>query len=130
MLHFNGYSYCSCFYIFSSEYNGEYMNIVGMLVSNPNFFNWHTSEEVNSVVAILECLSSKIKQYVEIYGPLIHSCLEERFNAKQTVFVLQNGSLRLTGKAHQLDEDILQIIGCMDLIKSVLLTDEFKDMDG
>lgn len=102
-----------------------------VITKNKCFTKWTTEDERRITIELVTKTCSFIESFIRQSATLLHAASFERGDTKRTVFLLQDGECRLTGKAHVLVEDVQLCIVLVNMIHQILSTQivlEFPEM--
>ena len=91
-----------------------------MITKNKCFSKWASEEERSTTMELVIKTCSYIEDFVRRSATLLYAASFERGDTKRTVFLLQDGECRLTGKAHVLVEDVQLCIVLVNMIHQIL----------
>ena len=95
------------------------MEILKDLVKTDIFLQWNSDKEINITTQLVQAISLKVRCFINTTAVLLHACEQERFEGKSTVFLLHEGNVRLTGKAHRHNDDINECLLLIDVLKII-----------
>lgn len=99
---------------------GEHIGLFEKVEGSKLFYICSTDEEVKLVTELLSSLLDNIHDYLSTITSLLYTCQDEQFELKSTVFVMQDGRIRLCGKAHKLNNDIVECLHMVAAVKKLL----------
>ena len=102
-----------------------------MITKNGCFSKWTSEEEKSTSMELVTKTCCFIEDFIRESASLLHAASFERGDTKRTVFLLQDGECRLTGKAHVVLEDVQLCIVLVNMVHQILSTKivlDFPDM--
>lgn len=92
------------------------------------FLLFSSNDEVKASYEIADTITLKVKSFIEDSVVLLQSCQHERSDSKRTVFTLHNGKVRLTGKCHQIENDVAECMHLLSLLKRIFGSNVLHDI--
>uniref|UniRef100_A0A7M5TZX2 UBC core domain-containing protein n=2 Tax=Clytia hemisphaerica TaxID=252671 RepID=A0A7M5TZX2_9CNID len=95
---------------------------------NGSFIIWsHDTQEQQLTTKLAVNLSKYLEKFISQSATLLHAASFERGDTKRTVFLLQDGECRLTGKAHVVLEDVQLCLVLTNLLYQILTSKVLDD---
>ena len=95
---------------------------------NGSLIIWsHDTQEQQLTTTLAINLSKYLEKFITESATLLHAASFERGDTKRTVYLLQDGECRLTGKAHVVLEDVQLCLVVTNLLYQILSSKVLDD---
>ena len=108
--------------------NTELTDILKGIEKSGLFLLFSTNEEIDVTFQIADTIATKVKSFINRSVVLLQSRQHERSDSKRTIFSLHDGNVRLTGKCHQVQNDVTECIHLLDLLKRIIGSNVLHDV--